>query len=81
MGDKLRKVAQLGSYNLMQMIRYMPVIQDVELSFQFSSLISIVHPYRKKMNVCHSNPISGKMIQRDIISSFFEIMERERPQF
>ena len=81
MGDKLRKVAQLGSYNLMQMIRYMPVIQDVELSFQFSSLISIVHPYRKKMNVCHSNPFREKMIQRDIISSFFEIMERERPQF
>lgn len=79
--EKLSVVAQIGSYNLMQILRYMPIIQDVELSFQFSSLISIMNPFMGTLNLHHINPFREKMIQRDVKSSFFTIIKEEQPQF
>lgn len=67
-----RNLYHVGSYNMMQIIRYMPLLQDVSKSYLFSSIISIMHPWMLNVDINHLNPFRKKMIKRDINSMFLE---------
>lgn len=64
-------ILHIGSFNLMRIIREMPFIQDTNLSYQFSSIISIVNPVVDELAVNHKNKFRKKMIEKDIKSDFW----------
>ena len=64
------EIVHVGSFNLMRIIREMPYVQDTNLSFQFSSIISIVNPIEDEIEVNHKNKFRKKMIEKDIKSDF-----------
>lgn len=72
-------ICHIGSSNLMYIIRTLPYLQDINLSFQFSSLISIMN----KSNYVedgynHKNIFRKKMIEKDILSGFWERINSEK---
>lgn len=71
----------IGSWNLMSAIRLLPHIQDINMSFQFSSLISIVSKNDFQLCEEHSNPMRRRMVKRDITAEFWTILEKESPDY
>ncbi len=69
--NEVLNLFHIGSFNLMRTIREMPFIQDTSMSYQFSSIISIVNPYEKDIVVNHNNKFRKKMIEKDIKGEFW----------
>lgn len=64
-------IVHIGSFNLMRAIREMPFLQDANLSFQFSSIISIVNPITENISYNHKNKFRENMIKKDFYSDFW----------
>ena len=71
----------IGGYNLNRILSYLPQIQNPYLRFNFSSIISIMNPVKCELTYSHNNSYRLKMIDKDIKSSFWDIIERERPKY
>ena len=78
---KDKSILHIGGYNLVIIIRKLPYLRDINLSFQFSSLISIMHPCGVANSILHTNRFRQKMIERDVKSVFWEIFEAEKPSY
>ena len=74
-------IAHIGSWNLMSAIRLLPYIQDINLSFQFSSLISIMNPSNFTLEKKHKNKMRQRMINRDIFSEVWDVFQKEKLDF
>lgn len=75
------KYFMLGGYNLNRILSYLPEIQNPFYRFNFSSIISIMHPAEHVKLCGHSNAYRKKMIDRDLQSAFWTILEEVRPEY
>lgn len=75
------EIAHMGSWNLVETIRELPYLQDMDYAFHFSSLISIVSNKKSDIEILHKNDYRRKMIERDIDASMWEIFEQQTPQW
>lgn len=69
-----KTIVHIGSFNLMHVIRILPFLQDINNSFQFSSIISIMNPCNRQ-EIIHKNIFRKKMIEKDISSDFLEYLK------
>lgn len=70
-----------GGYNLNRVAWSMKFLHDPDHRFNFSSLISLMHPVNVKEKYTHKNIYREMMINRDVSSSFWEYVKSECPQF
>ena len=70
--------AVLGGYNLNRIVWHMNLLHNPYLRFNFSSLISIVNPVNEAISFKHKNKYRLIMIDRDVMSSFWNIIEEEK---
>lgn len=75
------RYAVLGGYNLAKVVMNMNYLHDPQLRFAFSSLISIMNPVSGKLGIEHRNAYRKIMVQRDITSSFWKLIEELRPEY
>lgn len=71
----------LGGYNLNRIVWDMNLLHNPYCRFNFSSIISIMHPVSKQVGCDHKNKYREIMLQRDIQSSFFNILEEMSPRY
>jgi glycosyltransferase involved in cell wall biosynthesis len=71
----------LGGYNLNRILSYLPEVQNPYYRFNFSSIISIMHPAEDMVAFGHENEYRKNMIERDIYSSFWSVIKEEKPKF
>ncbi len=64
----------VGGYNLNRILAHMNVLHNPYTRFNFSSVISLMHPIPKTVKLIHSNKYREIMIKRDIESSFWNII-------
>lgn len=76
-----REYMVLGGYNLNRIAWSMRFLHDPNSRFNFSSLISIMHPAHAEEKCEHKNIYREIMIKRDIASSFWDYMKCVYPQF
>lgn len=70
-----------GGYNLNRVLWNMNILHDAYCRFNFSSLISVMTPVAEKINYTHKNAYRRIMLDRDIKSSFWQILEETKPQY
>lgn len=70
-----------GGYNLNKILSYLPEIQNPFYRFNFSSIISIMHPVDYIEDWEHNNQYRRKMIDRDLYASFWDILKEVRPKY
>lgn len=71
----------LGGYNLNRIVWDMNILHNPYCRFNFSSIISIMHPIAGQISCNHKNKYRQTMLQRDIQSSFFDIIEEMSPRY
>jgi len=71
----------LGGYNLNRIVWDMNLLHNPYCRFNFSSIISIMHPVSEQIICTHKNKYRETMLQRDIQSLFFDILEEMSPRF
>lgn len=71
----------LGGYNLNRILCCMKLFHNPYGRFNFSSIISIMHPVTEPMQCIHENKYREIMVNRDVVSEFWDIVEEIRPQF
>ncbi|MBO6243820.1 MAG: glycosyltransferase family 2 protein, partial [Clostridia bacterium] len=74
--NKFYTYVTFGGYNLNRITWNMNQLHDPYLRFNFSSIISIMNPV-KGLTINHCNRYRKIMIDRDVLSTFWEIIERE----
>ncbi len=75
------KYVMIGGYNLNRTLSYLDAIQDPHCRFNFSSLISIANPISNSELIFHGNAYRQKMIEKDIKSLFWNVVEEIKPVF
>ncbi|MCM1047760.1 MAG: glycosyltransferase [Clostridiales bacterium] len=70
----------LGGYNLNRILGYMNVLHNPYGRFNFSSIISLMNPV-KGLKCIHKNRYREIMVQRDIESSFWNIVKDINPEY
>lgn len=70
-----------GGYNLNRILWDMNMLHDSYGRFNFSSLIGIMHPLKENLDFTHKNKYRAIMIQRDIESTFWDVMQEQQPQY
>lgn len=75
------KYVVLGGYNLNRITWYMNMLHIPSLRFNFSGIISIMHPISLVDKVVHQNRYREIMINRDIQSDFWNVLSKERPSY
>lgn len=71
----------IGGYNLNRILSYLPEIHNPYYRFNFSSIISIMHPVREIATYGYTNEYRKKMIERDVASTFWNIFKESRPKY
>lgn len=71
----------IGGYNLNRILSYLPEIQNPYYRFNFSSLVSIVNPVEGVQNYTHPNQYRSKMIEKDVKSTFWAMLEQFHPKY
>ena len=72
----------LGGYNLNRILRHMDMLHDPYGRFNFSSIVSIAYPVNNKYLRCiHKNRYREIMVERDIHSLFWDVVEDIRPEY
>lgn len=75
------KYITIGGYNLNRILGYISQINNPYCRFNFTSIISIMNPVTQCMDFIHKNRYRQKMIMRDVVSSFWEIVEEIKPKY
>lgn len=71
----------IGGYNLNRILSHMNWLHNPYGRFNFSSIISIMHPV-KQMPICrHKNKYREIMVNRDITSSIWGVAEKLQPEY
>ena len=68
-----------GGYNLNRIMWYMNFLHRPDLRFNFSSIISVMHPVKLFSDIAHDNAYRKIMVKRDILSELWETIKREHP--
>lgn len=71
----------LGGYNLNRILRHMNLLHNPYGRFNFSSIISLMYPIKKPMRFIHKNRYREIMVQRDITSLFWNVIEEMNPKY
>lgn len=71
----------LGGYNLNRVAWCMGFLHDPNNRFNFSSLVSLMHPVNIEEKYQHKNVYREIMVNRDVSSSFWRHMKLIYPQF
>ena len=71
----------LGGYNLDRIAMHMGTLHNSAWRFNFTSIISMMHPILDIEDVTHPNKYREEMILRDIHSSIWKYLEQVRPDF
>lgn len=71
----------IGGYNLNRILRYLDTIQNPYGRFNFSSIVSLMHPVKKKLQFTHRNKYREMMVNRDIVSSFWDVIDVINPEY
>mgnify|MGYP002423866479 CR=1 FL=1 len=71
----------LGGYNLNRIVWNMNLLHNPYCRFNFSSIISIMHPASEQTGCRHRNKYREVMLRRDLQSSFFAVLEEMRPRY
>lgn len=79
--SKNRKYMVIGGYNLNRILSYLSDIHNPYCRFNFSSIISIMHPVVGLEQYHHKNEYRQRMIERDISSAFWNIIEEVKPSY
>lgn len=69
-----------GGYNLNVILRDMDQLNDPYLRFNFSSIISVMHPV-DGLDISHKNKYRQIMVRRDIASLFWDIIKEEKEEY
>ncbi len=80
-GMQLHKYLNIGGYNLNRILVHLPELHNPKCRFNFSSIMSIMHPSNPGRVPKHKNRYRQIMIDRDISSFFWKYMEQVRPQY
>lgn len=72
-------IATFGSWNLTETVKKMPFVQDMDYTFHFSSIISLMNPCNREISFHHKNVYRAKMIRKDIDSVLWDMLEENRP--
>lgn len=70
-----------GGYNLNRILRHMNVLHNPYCRFNFSSIISLMHPIEEKLVLAHKNRYREIMLNREINNSFWNIIEEINPEY
>lgn len=80
-GVKNFRYITIGGYNLNRILSHMNWLHNPYGRFNFSSIISIMHPV-KQMPICrHKNKYREIMVNRDITSSIWGVAEKLQPEY
>lgn len=71
----------IGGYNLNRILIHLSELHNPKCRFNFSSIISIMHPSDLKNGLKHRNKYRQIMIDRDISSSFWKYMDQIDPKY
>jgi len=71
----------LGGYNLNRILCHLNLLHNPCGRFNFSSIISIMHPVMEPLQSKHKNKYREIMIERDIASLFWSIIEDVMPKY
>lgn len=75
------KYINLGGYNLNRILCHMNLLHNPYGRFNFSSIISLMNPVTNPTQCIHRNKYREIMVKRDIISSFWEIVDEVKPEY
>lgn len=71
----------IGGYNLDRIVMHMGTLHNPAWRFNFTGIISMMHPISGLEDITHPNKYRERMIRRDICSSIWEYFEQVRPNF
>lgn len=71
----------LGGYNLNRILMHMKPLHDPYCRFNFTGLISLMHPVGVEISCKHKNKYRGMMLQREIKNQFWDILEEIKPKY
>lgn len=71
----------LGGYNLNRILGHMNVLHNPYTRFNFTSIVSLMHPVSNLPEVTHPNKYREIMVQRDMNSSFWHMIHDVRPKY
>ncbi len=78
---KSRIYMNISGYNLNKALGNMNLLHDPAGRFNFSSLISMMHPVDKKVGLHHKNRYRQMMLEREMNNQFWRLMEERKPDF
>lgn len=70
-----------GGYNLNRILCNMDLLHDPYCRFNFSSIISLMHPVQAEMPCSHKNRYREIMLNREICGTFWQVCEEIAPDF
>ncbi len=70
-----------GGYNLNRILCNMNLLHDPYCRFNFSSIISLMHPVQEEMICHHKNRYREIMLNREISGMFWQVLEEMAPDF
>ena len=80
-GMHSRKYLNIGGYNLNRILVHLPELHNPKWRFNFSSIMSIMHPFKPDREPKHKNRYRQIMVERDMSSLFWDYVEQIRPQY
>lgn len=70
-----------GGYNLNRILCNMNLLHDPYCRFNFSSIISLMHPIRAEITCSHKNRYREVMLNREVRGTFWQVLEETAPDF
>ncbi len=71
----------VGGYNLNRILWHLGALHNPYTRFNFSSMISLMHAVEGEFSCSHDNRYREIMLERDIASSFWEILRETEPEY
>lgn len=75
------KYITFGGYNLNRIMMHLNILHNPYDRFNFSSIISVMHPLTELIELSHKNVYRKIMIERDLYSDFWKVMQEESPEY
>lgn len=70
-----------GGYNLNRILCNMNLLHDPYCRFNFSSIVSLMHPVQAELTCRHKNRYREIMVNREIAGTFWQVLEEIAPDF
>ena len=71
----------MGGYNLNRILGHMNLLHNPYCRFNFTSLISLMHPVDMEVPCRHRNRYREIMLKRELENQFWEILHEIRPEY